>query len=53
MDLSDFFEKYFIYIILFIVFITAILVGISIFGLNFTRKKNQKITKKVSFAAGI
>ena len=53
MDLIEFFENYFVFIILAIVVFVAIFVGASVLGLNFKRKKNQKVTKKVSFAAGI
>ena len=53
MDSIEFFENYFVYVILAIVILVAIFVGAAIFGLNFKRKKNQKVTKRVSFAAGI
>tara|TARA_B100001093_G_C26329693_1_gene801278 strand:+ start:396 stop:584 length:189 start_codon:yes stop_codon:yes gene_type:complete len=53
MDLIEFFENYLVFIILAIVIFVAIFVGASVLGLNFKRKKNQKVTKKVSFAAGI
>lgn len=53
MDSIEFFENYFVYVILAIVILVAIFVGAAIFGLNFKRKKNQKVTKRVSFAADI
>ena len=53
MNLLEFFENYFVFVILAIVILVSVFVGASVVGLNFKRKKNQKVTKKVSFAAGI
>ena len=53
MESGEFFENYFVFIILAIVIFVAILVVASVLGLNFKRNKNQTLTKKVSFASGI
>ncbi len=49
----EFFNKYFPLITLVVVILLAIFIIASIFNLNFEKKKNQNITKKVSFDANI
>jgi len=53
MDFIEFLVKYFVYILLTVVILITIFVGANVLGLNFKRYKNQKLTKKVSFAPNI
>ena len=53
MQINKFLLNYFPLLLLTIIILIAIMVFISVTGLNFKRAKNQKVTKRVTFAAGV
>jgi hypothetical protein len=53
MNATEFFEEYFPAITLVVVILLAIFIIAAVFNLNFQRKKNQKLTKKVTFNPNI
>lgn len=53
MNAIQFFREYFPAITLVTVILLAIFILASVFNLNFQRKKDQKLTKKVTFESNI
>ena len=53
MNATEFFREYFPAITLVVVILLAIFIIAAVFNLNFQRKNNQKLTKKVTFNPNI
>ena len=53
MNSGEFFLQYFPAITLIVVLFLAVFVMASLFKLNFAQKKNQEVTKSVTFESGV